>query len=99
MRGDRYLCLRQFRLQRVHNAAHGGRAYLLSPGQVIQGNGPAKDDHGKRGQPGRADAASGVLHADQPQQVDGGAVQLVGQFFCCCSFYFYAFYSAPLAIN
>ena len=75
-----------FRLQRVHNAAGGGRTHLLGPGQIVQGNRPAKDDHGKRGQTRRADAAGGVLHADQAQQVYGGAVQVVGQLFGFCGF-------------
>lgn len=70
-------------LQGIHNAAHGGRAYLLRPGQLIERERPAKNQDGERRELRRADSCRRVLPAHQAEKVDRRRVQPVRQGFDC----------------
>ena len=84
------------RFQGVNDAAHSRWAHLLGPGQLIEGHCAAKDENRKRRQAWRREADGRILHSDLAQQMNGGAVQAVRQFF---SFVQLAIYLALLTIS
>jgi len=61
-----------------NDAAHGGWFDLLGGGEFAESFRAAENEHGKRRETSGTFAGGGVLFADAPQQVNGGAVQAVG---------------------
>ena len=67
------------RLERLHDAGHRGRAYLLGGGELTERPRPAEDEHGERGQLCWGNPGRRILTADVPQGVDGSRVEAVGR--------------------
>ena len=70
-------------LEAGDDAAHGGRADLLGVGELTERSGAAKDEDGERGKLGRTDVGFAVADAQTAKEVDGGGMELVGDF-CRC---------------
>src|SRR5208282_1499659 len=67
-------------LESGDDAAHRGRANLFRVSEFAKRPWSAEDEDGKRGELGRADAAFPVAGAQPAQQVNGGRVELIGDF-------------------
>ena len=70
-------------LEAGDDAAHGGWPDLLGVGELAERLWSAEDEDGKGGKLGRADVSFAVADAKAAEQVDGGGVELVGDFRSC----------------
>ena len=70
-------------LEAGDDAAHGWRSDLFGVGELTERSGTAEDEDGERGKLGGADAGFAVADTKAAQQMDGGGVELVGDFGCC----------------
>ena len=64
-------------LERLDDARHRRRPYLLRRGQLPERARPAEDEHGQRRQLRRWNTGRGILAADMTQRVNRGGVEAV----------------------
>jgi len=70
-----------FRDEGVYKAGHGGRANLLSMGELTEGEWSREDNDGEGRQARPVEAAGGVGVAQFAQQMDGGGMKGLGGLF------------------
>jgi hypothetical protein len=70
-------------LESGDDAAHGGRADLLGISELAERFGSAEDENGEGGKLGGADASFAIADAKAAEEVDGGGMELVGDFNGC----------------
>ena len=64
----------------VDDAGHGWWPHLLGGGEVAETEWSAEDDDRQRGKPRGIEAAAFVFAAEFAEEMDGGGMELVGEF-------------------
>lgn len=66
--------------ERIDNPGHCGRTNLLGGGEIAQRQRTCEDDDGQGRQARRVEAAAGVFAAELAKEMNGGGVDLIGNF-------------------
>lgn len=66
-------------LEGADDARHCRGPHLLGGGEFTEGDGTTEDDHGERGGAGSGESEGSVVGAEAAEEVDGEAVEAVGE--------------------